>query len=135
MKKLILAIIMLYGLNGCAEVSTNNTKINLGNGKYKIKKIIINNDDVKIPQSATFNIDGDRIYGNSGCNSYFAGFSRGSDSITIGTAGATRMYCPNEEDNNFENTYLKYLNGDFRISGNNKEIKLDGKNMQIILAK
>ena len=45
------------------------------------------------------------------------------------------MYCPNEEDNNFENTYLKYLNGDFRISGNNKEIKLDGKNMQIILAK
>ncbi len=135
MKKIILAVIMLYGLNGCAEVSNNTTKINLEDGKYKIKQIVINNDSINIPKSATFNIDGDRIYGNSGCNSYFASFSRGVDNITIGAAGATRMYCANEEDNKFENIYLRYLNGNFMVSGSSKEIKLDGKNIQIILSK
>lgn len=126
---------ILYGLNGCAEVTDANIKISLEDGKYEIKKIIINNEMINIPKSLTFNINGDRIYGNSGCNSYFANFSRGVDNIIIGAAGATRMYCANEEDNKFENTYLTHLNGNFVVSGSNKEIILHGKDMQITISK
>lgn len=135
MKKILLIVVALYALNGCADMATNDTKISLESGEYKIEKMVINNNEIKIPDNVTLNIDDDRIYGNSGCNSYFAGFSRGVDDITIGVAGATRMYCANEEDNKFENMYLKNLNGDFKISGNNKRIKLDGKNMQLIILK
>lgn len=134
MRKLLTLIIMIYIFNGCAEIP-NNTKINLNNGAYKISEIKINGNKIKIAKSATFNIDNDRIYGNSGCNSYFAGFSRGSDSIMIGTAGATRMYCANEEDNQFENIYLKNLDGEFKISGDSKTIKLYNKNMEITLTR
>lgn len=134
MRKLLTLIIMIYIFNGCAEIP-NNTKINLNNGVYKISEIKINGNKIKIAKSATFNIDNDRIYGNSGCNSYFAGFSRGSDSIMIGTAGATRMYCANEEDNQFENIYLKNLDGEFKISGDSKTIKLYNKNMEITLTR
>lgn len=134
MKKLLTFIITMHIFNGCAEIP-NDTKVSLNNGAYKIESIKINGDEIKIPKSATFNIDGDRIYGNSGCNSYFASFSIGSDSIIIGTAGVTRMYCASEEDNRFENMYLKNLDGEFKLSGDSKITKLYGKNMQIVLTR
>ena len=134
MKKFLTFIIMVYIFNGCAQLP-DNVKISLGNGEYKILEVKINGNKMKIPKSAKFHIDGDRIYGNSGCNSYFAGFSRGSDSILVSNAGATKMYCANEEDNHFENNYLKHLDGEFKISGDDKNTKLQNKNMEITLTK
>ena len=138
MKGLLIAIasmLVVYALGGCAEIPNNNAKISLDNGIYDIETIEINGDEIAIPKGVTFNIDGDRIYGNAGCNSYFASFSRGIDSILVDVSGATKMLCANEEDNRFEYLYLQNLNGEFKISGNNKKIKLKNKNMLLILTR
>ena len=133
MKKILIFMIVAY-FSGCAT-TPNNTKISLGNGAYKISEVKIAGKKIKIPQSASFNIEDDRIYGNSGCNDYFAAFSGGVASITIGISGATRMYCANEEDNQFENIYLKNLEGTFNVSGDNETIILQSKNMKMTLTR
>jgi heat shock protein HslJ len=58
----------------------------------------------------TIKFEADKLSGGAGCNNYFAAITEGDrpGDITIGTAGATRMACP-EEIMNAESRFLAAL--------------------------
>jgi heat shock protein HslJ len=61
---------------------------------------------------ATLKLDGTRLVGSAGCNSYFAQVTPGDSpgGITIGQAGSTRKMCP-EAEMAVETRYLQQLGG------------------------
>ncbi|RDU64679.1 META domain-containing protein [Helicobacter sp. MIT 14-3879] len=138
MKK-ILKIILLLAIGifvvGCA--GSGNISNIVESKLYKIKYISQNGETIIAPLNenvATLGFENDRIYGNAGCNRYFAGISwRDSNSIDISQAGSTKMMCSDDEANNFEYKYLKNLDGNFIITNNGNEILLSKENFIIAL--
>jgi heat shock protein HslJ len=75
--------------------------------------------------TADFGADG-QLTGNAGCNSYNAAYSTTGDSITIGAAASTRMFCGEPEGvMDQEAQYLAALStaSTFVISGNGLELR------------
>ena len=63
------------------------------------------------PRPITLRYEGGRIAGFAGCNRYFASLEvRDGDAVSVGTAGATRMACP-EPQMAIESRFLKVLAG------------------------
>ncbi|NYT17265.1 MAG: META domain-containing protein [Methanomicrobiales archaeon] len=61
--------------------------------------------------TATFGEDG-QVSGSAGCNNYFAPYQSRLNSLTVGTAATTRMYCENPTGvMNQETLYLSNLEG------------------------
>lgn len=58
--------------------------------------------------TAVFGEDG-KVAGSAGCNNYFATYTVNGTAMTIGTAGSTRMACPDEGIMKQESTYLMLL--------------------------
>jgi heat shock protein HslJ len=93
--------------------------------------------DPSIPQrlspgvtiTAVFTTDG-RVTGNSGCNSYSAGYTRQDNTITIGPPVTTKMNCPDAMD--IEDEFLTALTyaSSYQIVGPNLAITtVDGQVM------
>jgi heat shock protein HslJ len=63
------------------------------------------------------------LTGNAGCNSYNASFTTSGDSISIGPAASTRMFCEGLMDQ--ESQYLAALNtaSTYVVSGNQLELR------------
>lgn len=68
--------------------------------------------------TAVFNEDGS-VVGSAGCNRYFASYTVTGTSMSIGTAGSTKMYCTSPGVMQQESTYLASLSRatTFTISG------------------
>ncbi|TCD06683.1 META domain-containing protein [Erythrobacteraceae bacterium CFH 75059] len=66
------------------------------------------------PPTLTFGSDG-RVTGTTGCNRFFASYTEGTDTVTIGQVGGTRMACaaPLMEQ---ERTMLAALPGTHRFA-------------------
>jgi heat shock protein HslJ len=61
--------------------------------------------------TASFGEDG-QVSGSAGCNNYFAAYQSRLNSLTVGTAATTRMYCENPAGiMNQETLYLSNLEG------------------------
>jgi heat shock protein HslJ len=58
--------------------------------------------------TAVFDGDGS-VTGSAGCNRYFASYTVTATSISIGTAGSTKMYCTSDGVMLQESTYLASL--------------------------
>jgi heat shock protein HslJ len=69
--------------------------------------------------TAIFGEDG-RVAGSAGCNHYFASYNVTGTSVSIGSAGSTKMYCTGPYVMQQESTYLASLSraGAFTITGN-----------------
>jgi heat shock protein HslJ len=90
------------------------------NGKGGVTSLIIGTEI-----SAIFGED-NRLTGNSGCNSYFAGYETDGDNISIGTAGSTEMACLEPEGvMEQEQQYLAALQtaATYKIDGLNMEMR------------
>ncbi len=70
------------------------------------------------PVTAVFGSDG-RVTGSAGCNQYFAEYEEAAPSLSIGPAGAPKMFCTGPGIMEQENTYLLRLGEvrSFSISG------------------
>lgn len=67
-----------------------------------------------------FDLEEQRIFGNAGCNNYFAGIEMNGNELTFSAAGATLMACIDE---NIEGEYLSILEEvkSFEVNGNELE--------------
>ena len=77
--------------------------------------------------TATF-ADG-QVAGSAGCNNYFASYTTDGDSIEIGPAGATLMFCEQPEGAmDQEQVYLTLLQGagSFDVSGDSLTLSSGG---------
>jgi heat shock protein HslJ len=75
--------------------------------------------------TADFGSDG-QLAGNAGCNSYNASYSTSGDSITVGPAASTRMFCGEPEGvMDQESQYLAALStaSTYAISGDQLELR------------
>ena len=94
--------------------------ISYNNGKGGVVSVII---DSAI--TANFGEDG-QVTGNASCNNYFASYETEDDSITIGPAGATEMFCAQPEGvMEQEQQYLAALQtaATYKITGLNMEMR------------
>lgn len=134
--KTYIALLLLL-LNGCASVanSSSSNKFVIENKDYKIISVEVDGEDIPVPSGASFSIDGDKIFGNAGCNSYFASFLMDRNGISVQLTGSTRMYCGKRDDNVFENAYLGELSGGFSVSGDENSLILESKKMKVVLEK
>lgn len=141
MKKLIL--ILGFILAGCASNATMATSQNtdskmIEQKTYKIESITLKDegDMLEAPQNATMGFEEDRIYGNAGCNNYFASIKWADDNtLEISQGGSTKMMCADEEANSFEYNYLSNLNGTFSVSSDDNTITLDNDKLSVVITK
>jgi heat shock protein HslJ len=82
--------------------------------------------------TAVFNEDG-RVAGSAGCNHYFASYNVTGTSLSIGTAGSTKMYCSGPGVMQQESAYLASLSrtATFTINGDRLTLA-DAKGMPLL---
>lgn len=122
MRILLISLLGVF-MAGCADAPLADF------GLKRIDKIIVDNKTYNAPDKATLGFEDDRIYGNAGCNAYFAGVSSNDGKIEIDAAGSTKMACHEESVNEFEYKFLTNLNGAFELKDN----ALIGKKLTIFL--
>ncbi len=94
--------------------------IGYNNGKGGVVSVILGT-----AITANFGEDG-QVTGNASCNNYFASYETEDDSITIGPAGATEMFCAEPEGiMEQEQQYLAALQtaATYKITGLNMEMR------------
>lgn len=133
MKKIVFVMIVAFGMAFGAS-SAEKTDILPQKAEYKIVQIVINGKATKAPEGAIFGIDDTKIYGNTGCNSYFTDFKRvDSENIEVSTnGGATKMMC-DMDSMTFENAFLQSLVGRFSVTKSGDKMSLTSDKMQVVL--
>lgn len=133
MKKIVFVMIVVFGMAFGAG-SAEKTDILPQKAEYKIVQIVINGKATKAPEGAIFGIDDTKIYGNTGCNSYFTDFKLvDSENIEVSTnGGATKMMC-DRDSMAFESAFLQNLVGKFNVMESNDLVSLKGKKMEVVL--
>lgn len=133
MKKIVFVMIVAFGMAFGAG-SAEKTDILPQKAEYKIVQIVINGKATKAPEGAIFGIDDTKIYGNTGCNSYFTDFKRvDSENIEVSTnGGATKMMC-DRDSMAFESAFLQNLVGKFNVMESSDLVSLKGEKMEVVL--
>lgn len=133
MKKIVFVMIVVFGMAFGAG-SAEKTDILPQKAEYKIVQIVINGKATKAPEGAIFGVDDTKIYGNTGCNSYFTDFKRvDSENIEVSTnGGATKMMC-DMDSMAFESAFLQNLVGKFNVMESSDLVSLKGEKMEVVL--
>ena len=133
MKKIVFVMIVAFG-RAFGAGSAEKTDILPQKAEYKIVQIVINGKVTQAPEGAIFGIDDTKIYGNTGCNSYFTDFKRvDSENIEVSTnGGATKMMC-DRDSMAFESAFLQNLVGKFNVMESNDLVSLKGEKMEVVL--
>lgn len=128
--------VLMIALNSCKsskDIITENFK-----GNYQVVEL---NEHVTESMGVTFLIDSEqkRVSGNSGCNTYSAGYSISEDQIlSFSPMMMTKMYCMEEKKNDIERKFQKVLTNSFQIQVKKNSIQLTGvedKSQKIVLKK
>lgn len=141
MKKIIFTLGIALGIIACGvesgvdssvESSAQSQQITLPQkAQYHILELVESGEIYQAPQGAILGIDGEKIYGNTGCNGYFGDIKRiGGGDVEITIVGSTRMMC-DEVANKFERVLLSNLTGRFSVSKDGSTITLTNGNAQI----
>lgn len=132
-KMLFLATVIAATLMGCNKHNYNATNVF---GEWDLAKIngqaIVKTDDITMPFIG-FNQQEDRIYGNTGCNSFFGTMitdSTNVDALSFDNMGSTKMMCANME---VEDALLAALAQVKAIEYNAEQLQLKDANNQTIL--
>lgn len=133
MKKIVFVMIVVFGMAFGAG-SAEKTDILPQKAEYKIVQIVINGKVTQATEGAIFGINDTKIYGNTGCNSYFTDFKRvDSENIEVSTnGGATKMMC-DMDSMTFENAFLQSLVGKFNVMESSDLVSLKGEKMEVVL--
>lgn len=134
MKKMIwMVAVLATALVACNKYNYNATNVF---GEWDLAKIngqaIVKTDDITMPFIG-FNQQEDRIYGNTGCNSFFGTMvidSTNVDAISFDNMGSTKMMCANME---VEDALLAALAQVKAIEYNAEQLQLKDANNQTIL--
>ncbi|EDP6893312.1 META domain-containing protein [Campylobacter sp. LMG 7929] len=136
MKKIItLSIASLAVFSGCsvANLSTDD----LQNKEFTISSYEANGKSYELPQNTKTSISFDnkdkRLFGTAGCNRFFGNYKDQGNSIKIeDNLASTKMLC-DQESMKFEDNFLRYFNGEFKIINDDEGIILENKKMKVYL--
>ncbi|WP_051420685.1 META domain-containing protein [Helicobacter pametensis] len=128
-------------LNGCflANIFDLGPKIDLAKNNWKItsftlgKETYTPNGYEEIP-SLRFDTQELKLYGNTGCNAFFATYVWLDDQkLEMRNSGMTRKMC-SEEAIRFEQKLMEEFDGDFEVHKEGKNLILKRENLQITLS-
>lgn len=120
-------------LSSCCTVK-NSVAEQQNNLRAEWKIVKVNGNKVKGAETPTLCIDGERVYGNTSCNSYTGSYKLEGNKITFGQVGVTRRFCGEE---NSEQEVLKAINETtfFEVSKNKATLYDANKKSIMELAK
>ena len=103
-------------LKEAAPVKTGRLSLDTLAGTEWVLKSWAWDEPAPAAPEVTLKLDGTRLVGSAGCNTYFAQVKAGDapGDLTIGPAGATRKMCP-EPAMSVETRFLQQLNGVTRL--------------------
>lgn len=143
MKRLCLfsSTLVVLVFNGCffANIFDFGPEIDLGKNQWKISSFVLGGvsyypgEYEEIP-SMRFDIKELKLYGNTGCNAFFASYTWINDKkIEMRNSGLTRKICQSEEAMKFEQKLMEEFDGDFEVTEREEELILRKENLQITL--
>ncbi|EAK9999288.1 TPA: META domain-containing protein [Campylobacter lari] len=136
MKKIItLSIASLAVFSGCSVA--NLSVDDLQNKEFTISSYEANGKSYKLPQNTKTSISFDnkdkRLFGTTGCNRFFGNYKDQGSNIKIeDNLASTKMLC-DQESMKFEDNFLRYFNGEFKIINDDEGIILENKKMKVYL--
>ncbi|BEK13872.1 TPA: META domain-containing protein [Campylobacter lari] len=136
MKKIIaLSMASLAVFSGCSV--TNLSVDDLQNKEFTISSYEANGKSYELPQNTKTSISFDnkdkRLFGTAGCNRFFGNYKDQGSSIKIeDNLASTKMLC-DQESMKFEDNFLRYFNGEFKIISDDEGIILENKKMKVYL--
>ncbi|WP_257404371.1 META domain-containing protein [Campylobacter lari] len=136
MKKIItLSIASLAVFSGCSVA--NLSVDDLQNKEFTISFYEANGKSYELPQNTKTSISFDnkdkRLFGTAGCNRFFGNYKDQGSSIKIeDNLASTKMLC-DQESMKFEDNFLRYFNGEFKIINDDEGIILENKKMKVYL--
>jgi heat shock protein HslJ len=119
-----IVLVFLILVVGC----TSQNVTNFEGTSWKMDTYLSSIDHLVSPVSSTnltLEFKDGRIYGSSGCNSFFAKYTVEKNSMSFGLIGATKMYCSNQGVMEQEQTYFMRLESV-------KTYKIEGGKLQLI---
>lgn len=138
---LIHLLLMTIFLNGCflLNVFDFGPKINLAKNQWKIASFTLGGSHYEpleydeIP-SMRFDTAELKLYGNTGCNSFFASYVWvGDDKIEMRNSGMTRKMCHSQVAMQFELKLMEEFDGEFKVTKEGDNLKLEKENLMINL--
>ncbi|EAH6261825.1 META domain-containing protein [Campylobacter lari] len=136
MKKIIaLSMASLAVFSGCSVA--NLSVDDLQNKEFTISSYEANGKSYELPQNTKTSISFDnkdkRLFGTAGCNRFFGNYKDQGNSIKIeDNLASTKMLC-DQESMKFEDNFLRYFNGEFKIISDDEGIVLENKKMKVYL--
>lgn len=136
MRKIItLSIASLAVFSGCSVA--NLSVDDLQNKEFTISSYKANGKSYELPQNTKTSISFDnkdkRLFGTAGCNRFFGNYKDQGSSIKIeDNLASTKMLC-DQESMKFEDNFLRYFNGEFKIINDDEGIILENKKMKVYL--
>lgn len=123
-------VLTLLGKDGKTLMKANQMKAELKSGDYKV--LTVGNQDVT-KEELSINIDADkkRFAGNTGCNSFGSEYEVDGDTMEMGMARVTKMYC--EGKMKLEDNFLKNLKNVHSFEYNGKELHLKSKDGEVLI--
>ncbi|EHU1054210.1 META domain-containing protein [Campylobacter lari] len=134
-KTITLSIASLAVFSGCSVA--NLSVDDLQNKEFTISSYEANGKSYKLPQNTKTSISFDnkdkRLFGTAGCNRFFGNYKDQGNSIKIeDNLASTKMLC-DQESMKFEDNFLRYFNGEFKIINDDEGIILENKKMKVYL--
>lgn len=131
---LVIAAALLTACGG--GLWTNTTEPGPSVGRWVLSSATGNGEDLTIIDGhpITMTLDGERIVGNAGCNTYSGNYSLGSDgSIQMpGGFSVTEMWCEPREVIDTEVTYLAMLRAATHLEVEGTRLVLTGEGVELI---
>lgn len=123
LRRLLLVGILPFILSGCFVVNLFDfgPSIDLGKNQWKISAFILEDEkytpiDFEEVPYLRFDTVEFKVYGNTGCNTFFANYVWVNDkTIEMRNSGLTRRMCASEEAMKFEQKLMEEFDGEFEV--------------------
>lgn len=135
------AFFILVFLNGCffANIFDFGPKIDLGKNQWEIVSFTLGDKQYKpsdyeqVP-SMRFDTTELKLYGNTGCNAFFASYVWINDQkIEMRNSGMTRKMCQSKESMQFEQKLMEEFDGEFEVVEEEHGLIIKKEGLKIVL--
>lgn len=139
---LVHLVLVAFFLNGCFLFSVFDfgPKIDLAKSHWKIDSFMLGGvlykpEEFDEVPNMRFDTTELKLYGNTGCNSFFASYVWvNDDKIEMRNSGMTRKICQFENAMKFEQKLMEEFDGEFEVIKESNGIELKKENLIINLS-
>lgn len=78
-------------------------------GSWTLSELTVDGEQLAIPAEVTLVVDGDRVSGTSGCNTYSGEATTDDDAVVVSSVAVTQMFCEDTDVMALEARFLDEL--------------------------